>query len=262
MKVGLRAVGLYAPGLPDWDASVPVLRGDTNWQTSALPAVTIPLPPAERRRTSASARAAWAVAEQALTRADMAANDVNTVFVSSGGDGIILHQLCAALVLPEHAVSPTHFHNSVHNAPAGYYGIASRSHAPSTSLGAHPAPFAAGLLDAAVQVCAESCPLLLVGYDLTAPFPLAPIWPAQQDFAMALLLTPASSDAWQLDIGLQPRTAAPPSRAAFPWQAQMAAANPMADSLLLLQACAAQCNATLTLAYLDDLSLAIALTCA
>ena len=152
MRVGLQGIGLYAPGLPSWQEAVPVLRGDQAWHPEPPPPVALPLPSAERRRTSASARAAWAAAAQALADAKADARAVSTVFASSGGDGAILHQLCLALAAPDRAVSPTQFHNSVHNAPAGYYGIATGSHSPSNSLCCHRAPFAAGLLEAAVQV--------------------------------------------------------------------------------------------------------------
>lgn len=263
MRAYLQGIGLYAPGLPAWTTSVPALCGEVAWQAAALPRMTLPLPPAERRRTSASARAAWAVAKQVLATSDLHAGTVHSVFVSSGGDGIILDQLCTALAAPGHAVSPTQFHNSVHNAPAGYYGIALHSHAPSTSLAAHPAPFAAGLLEAAVQVVAEACPVLLVGYDLIAPFPLAPVWPVQRDFAVALLLAPQSTATTlaRLDINLDTQDTQPFSRASLPWQVDMAAANAMADSLQLLSAIATRQAAALRLPYLDGLALKVDLQC-
>ena len=46
-------------------------------------------------------------------------------------------------------LSPTRFHNSVHNAPAGYWGIATGAHGPHRlRLCAYDASFAAGLLEA------------------------------------------------------------------------------------------------------------------
>lgn len=256
MRVALQGVGLYAPGLPNWQAALPVLRGEQDWCAAPVPAVTLPLPSAERRRTSACARAAWAVAEQALASSGFDAREVNTVFVSSGGDGTILHQLCLALASPDRAVSPTHFHNSVHNAPAGYYGIAHASHAASTSLCNHTAPFAAGLLEAAVQVGTENRPVLLAGFDLVAPFPLAPLWPAQQDFAVALLLAPPDRTNALAHWRIAPTAAAAGEPAATPnWLAQFARANPVAQSLPLLAALASGTSVRHRLPYLDGLSL-------
>lgn len=256
MRLGLQGIGLYAPGLPNWDAAVPVLRGERSWQAEPLPAVALPLPSAERRRTSASVRAAWAAAIQALGGMETEVNAISTVFASSGGDGAILDQLCLALAAPDRAVSPTHFHNSVHNAPAGYYGIALGSHASSSSLCCHRAPFAAGLLEAAVQATAENRRVLMVGFDLAAPFPLAPLWPAQQDFAVALLLAPPDTDRElaQLCIGTSTQEADSHSGS---WIDQLIDANPVAQSLPLLAALAAGTSARLRLAYLDNLSLEV-----
>ncbi|MET0042628.1 MAG: beta-ketoacyl synthase chain length factor, partial [Candidatus Thiodiazotropha sp. 6PLUC3] len=60
---------------------------------------------------------------------------VLSVFSSSEGDLDIIDQICLALSQEDRPVSPTQFHNSVHNAPAGYWSIGSGSHQGSTSLG-------------------------------------------------------------------------------------------------------------------------------
>lgn len=256
MRVAVQGVGLYSPGLPNWHAAAPVLRGEHPWRDEPTPAVTLPLRSAERRRTSACARAAWAATEQALAGTDLDVREINSVFASSGGDGVILHQLCTALATPERAVSPTQFHNSVHNAPAGYFSIAHASHAASISLCHHAAPFAAGLLEAAVQVSSENCPVLLVSFDLVAPFPLAPLWPAQRDFAVALLLappTPAHALAqWRIALIPAVPVAQPETEK---WLAQFALANPVAESLYLLSALASGTPVRHRLPYLDTLSL-------
>jgi hypothetical protein len=155
-------------------------------------------------------------------------------------------------------VSPTHFHNSVHNAPAGYYSIAHASHAASTSLCHHGAPFAAGLLEAAVQVSTENRPVLLVGFDLVAPFPLAPLWPAQQDFAVALLLAPPTQAHVLAHWRIAPAPAAPvASPAAAYGLAQLARDNPVAQCLPLLAALACGTPVHHRLPYLDDLTLEV-----
>ncbi len=256
MRVAVQGVGLYSPGLPNWQAAAPVLRGERPWREEPTPAVMLPLRSAERRRTSACARAAWAATEQALANTDLDAREVNTVFTSSGGDGVILHQLCTTLASPERAVSPTQFHNSVHNAPAGYFSIAYASHTASTSLCHHAAPFAAGLLEAAVQVSSENRAVLLVSFDLIAPFPLAPLWPAQRDFAVALLLAPPTHAHVLAQWRITPTPAAPVARpASADWLVQFAQANPVAESLYLLSALASGTPVRHRLAYLDTLSL-------
>ena len=50
------------------------------------------------------------------------------------------------------SISPTRFHNSVHNAAAGYWGIATGATAAANALCAYDASFGAGLLEALTQV--------------------------------------------------------------------------------------------------------------
>jgi hypothetical protein len=258
MRVALQGVGLYSPGLPNWQAAAPVLRGEQPWRDEPTPVVTLPLRSTERRRTSACARAAWAAATQALAGTDLDARELNTVFASSGGDGAILHQLCSALATPERTVSPTQFHNSVHNAPAAYFSIAHASHAASTSLCHHAAPFAAGLLEATVQVSSENRAVLLVSFDLVAPFPLAPFWPAQRDFAVALLLAPPTAAHALAQWRIAPAPSALVAQSATQeWLVQFAQANPVAESLYLLSALASGTPVGHRLPYLDSLSLEV-----
>ena len=47
-----------------------------------------------------------------------------TVFSASGADGHNCHALCEQLATDDRQLSPTRFHNSVHNAAAGYWSVA------------------------------------------------------------------------------------------------------------------------------------------
>ena len=78
----------------------------------------------------------------------------------------------------------------MHNAAAGYWGIATGSREASTSLCGYDASFAAGLLEAAAQVCADRAPVGLIAYDHCYPYPLNAVRPLIADFAVALILTP------------------------------------------------------------------------
>ena len=77
------------------------------------------------------------------------------IFTSSGGDGQNCHEICQALASAERQLSPTRFHNSVHNAAAGYWSIATGATPASNALCAYDASFAAGLLEALTQVAIE-----------------------------------------------------------------------------------------------------------
>ena len=92
------------------------------------------LPAAERRRATPSTRIALTTAQQALTQAALDAKEVPAVFGSSSGNPDIIHDICAMLAAGDYQISPTKFHNSVHNAASGYYSIAVASHSAVTSL--------------------------------------------------------------------------------------------------------------------------------
>jgi len=200
---------VLAPGLEGWPAAARVLSGEAVFTptTVARPAVSL-LPPAERRRCAPSVAWALAVAQEAVANSGLQADQFAVVFTSSDGDGDIVHRLCTALATAAGAVSPTDFHNSVHNAATGYWGIGAHSSAASTALCAYDDSFAAGLLEAACQIAAEARPVLLVAVDLPYPPPLAEHRPVQHGLAAALALAPGVG----LEISVQPDG----SRTAFP----------------------------------------------
>jgi hypothetical protein len=191
---------VLAPGLEGWAGASKVLAGEAPFEARPVqrPNVTV-LPPAERRRAAPSVAWSLAVAQEALASSGLDAGGLAMVFVSSDGDGDIVHRLCTALAAPGAQVSPTDFHNSVHNAATGYWSIGAHSTAPSTAMCAFDASFAAGLLEAAAQVQAEGKPVLLVAVDLPYPPPLAPHRPVRHGFAAALVLVPDGE--WDVALG-------------------------------------------------------------
>jgi hypothetical protein len=193
LAVAVLGVGLLGPGLATWAAGAALLRTPADWQPQ--PTVVPPparLPATERRRAGAVVRASVVVADEACAAAGLDPALMATVFTSSTGDPSNCHLLCEALAAPERMVSPTRFTNSVHNAAAGYWHIATQSRQPSTSLAAFDASFSAGLLEAAVQALASGAPVLLVACDVPYPEPLHAVRPVADVFAVALVLAPAA----------------------------------------------------------------------
>ncbi|MGH8273658.1 MAG: beta-ketoacyl synthase chain length factor [Gammaproteobacteria bacterium] len=185
----LRSVSIAAPGLPDWETARTVLAGKAAYVPSELGKLKPAwLPANERRRLSNVMRLALYVGEQALEATDCARETPTSVFASASGDGDIIHAICEELAQPAPAVSPTQFHNSVHNAPAGYWAIAAGSHHASTAIGAHDASFAAGWIEAALLAEETQEPVLLVAYDRPFPDPLDAKRHLDASFACALLL--------------------------------------------------------------------------
>ena len=191
MRVFVEAVGVLAPGLPDWEGTKSVLLGERPFSTAPLaPLAPASLPPAERRRSSPTVRLAIAAAEQALQRTSLAPHDMAMVFSSFEAAGVITHQICEVLA-GSREVSPTQFHNSVHNAPSGYYSIAMKAKLAASSVCRGKWSFAAGLLNAAAQASADQIPVLYVCYDSPLPAPLRDVMPIVETTAIALVLTPA-----------------------------------------------------------------------
>jgi hypothetical protein len=192
--VFIEAVGLAAPGLPSWAAGSAALRGGHPYLFEPLPPHSpAMLPPNERRRATPAIRLAFQAAEDAMAASTLPAASLATVFASSDADLAIIHRICVALAGTPRFISPTDFHNSVHNAAAGYWSIAAGARAASTTLGAHDGSFAAGLLEACLQVAVDACDVLLVAFDLPAPEPLHAKRPIAHPAAVALVLTPRRS---------------------------------------------------------------------
>jgi hypothetical protein len=232
MELTLAGQAVLGPGLPDWACARAVLSGAAQYEAASVPEPAPELLPAnERRRASAPARWALTVGQHALGARLAEASEIATVFSSCGGDGVITHQICEVLASAGRAVSPTAFHNSVHNAPAGYWSIATRSKAPSTSLCGHGGSFGAGLVEAATQVLVEGRSVLLVAYDLPYPAPMHALWPIRHPFAAALLLGPAGGKGIALRVELKSGAAALSWPPALPREL---AANPAAHALALL----------------------------
>jgi len=194
MRVFVEGVGVLGPGLQGWEAARRVLTGEEPFRpASTLIGASDLLPAAERRRTPVPVKLALAVGQEAFQNAGRDASATATVFTSSSGEGETLHHMCEALASAERDVSPTRFHNSVHNAAAGYWGIATRSREASTSLCAYDASFAAGLVEAATQVASWGKPVALIAYDQPYPEPLHSARPLLASFGAALVLAPGAT---------------------------------------------------------------------
>ena len=258
MRVFVEGVAVRAPGLGGWPESRAVLAGIEAYRAAPAELPASPLPPAERRRTAPTVKLALALGIEAFAAAERDPAETASVFASSGGDGETIHQILVALASDERHLSPTRFHNSVHNAPAGYWSIATRSHAPSTSIGCHDATFAAGLLEAAVQALVEDRAVALVAYDAGYPEPLHSVRPIDALFGTALVLVPSMSPRSfaQLELELRPQgsdfsTMAEPALESF------RVGSPAGRSLPLLATLARDAADTVMLEYIPGLMLAV-----
>ncbi|MDE2441062.1 MAG: beta-ketoacyl synthase chain length factor [Betaproteobacteria bacterium] len=203
----IEGIGFLAPGLPDWPTARAVMRGDQAYENapSVLPAPTI-LPPAERRRASRVVKLTLALGLEAAAHAGTEVAQLATVFSASGADGHNCHALCEQLAGEDRQISPTRFHNSVHNAAAGYWGIATGSMAPCQVICAYDASFGAGLLDALGQVVLDRQTTLLIAYDSEYPEPLFAKRPVPDVAGVGLLLTPERTERSLAQLTVTPST--------------------------------------------------------
>lgn len=250
LTLSVHGIGLLAPGLPGWRDSLPILQGVSAYAWQDLPAGRSTLLPAnERRRTTRLIDLALRAGQEAVTQAGIDPREISAVFASSEGDGEIIDKLCTALTLPHRPVSPTLFHNSVHNAPAGYWSIATASRLPSVSLSAYDDTFSVGLLTAATLALAEQATVLLVAYDAPLPFPLSGQRRLSDPFATALLLSSQSIAPLWARLQLRLATTGEEDRLDQVELERLRLGNPAARGLPLLRALAVGLAATVVLPY-------------
>jgi hypothetical protein len=262
MRVWVAGVGVVGPGLDGWSACRDVLRGASVYVEA--PAIYPPLdalPPAERRRLGVPIKLALGAGLDAFRDSGADPRAASMVFTSSGGDGENVHRICETLASKDRQVSPTRFHNAVHNAAAGYWSITTGAQGPSTSLCCHDASVAAGLLEAAVQVRTDSADVALIAYDHRYPEPLNAVRPIGGDLAIALVLSATRNEralaCLEIEVVSQTAQTTRMEDAAL----ECLRVNvPAARALPLLAAMARAVDTTVTLAYLEPLQLRVRVT--
>lgn len=256
-RIYVDGIGLLGPGLSGWEQALEVLAERMPYAAGAtvLPPVE-KLPPAERRRVGVPVKLSMAIGLEAARHAGADFASLATVFSSTESDCDNTHAILEALASSERAMSPTRFHNSVHNAPSGYWSIATGSMQPSTSLNTYDATFAAGLLEAATQIQSNGKPCMLLAFDTAFPEPIRRLRAIPDAMGVALVLSPQQTPAScaSLTLSLGDDTATTMSHSALE---QMRLDIPAARSLPLLALLAQQRSGTVVVDYLESLSLAI-----
>lgn len=212
LQIQVEGIGVWSPQLTGFAALRGLLAGEMPTATANRPPASA-LSPNERRRAPQSVLIAIEAASQAVAMSGRSAGDLACVFASAYGDQVTTDYLCSVLARAPTELSPTRFHNSVHNAAAGYWTIATDCRAPSSAICAGNASFGAGLLEAAVLACADNRPVLLVSSDDAGVGPLGELIGGTQVFACALLLSPGTDASIRLRLAV---TASAPSHPPLP----------------------------------------------
>lgn len=254
--VYINTLSIAAPSLIGLEQAMPVLIGETQWQTSEFPKLIPQLLPAnERRRITSYIKLALHVADEA----NLENESLPAVFASSNGDFYITDHICRTLNMDAKHISPTQFHNSVHNAPSGYWAIAAKSQAASTSISTGDYSFSSGLIEAVTQVLCQQQDVLFVAYDYPAiEPPLNKFSDVTEAFATAFVLSLNKSEksygAVKLDITSDNIEK---SHCINTSLNTLQNSNPIAEALPLLEALCLKNTTTLFLPHLNNSKLKI-----
>ena len=254
-------IGLLGPGLSNWAQGRQCLDGSLPYESArcVLP-LPMALPSAERRRAGAVVKISLAVGQEAVESSGYQAKELPSVFTSSSGDAVNCHEICAALASNDRLISPTRFHNSVHNASSGYWSISSGAMTSSSVLCARDGGFAAGLLEAMTQCAVDGSPVLLVAYDTEYPEPLYGKRSVPDSMGVALVLSPRRGERSVARIvldGASFLSTAPADTMEDAALENLRRTIPAARGLPLLRAIATRKTGPVTLGYLDPVQMAV-----
>jgi Beta-ketoacyl synthase, N-terminal domain len=254
--VAIEGIAFWATQLPGWDIARGVIRGEQIAPSAAAarPAATL-LPPTERRRAPDTVALALEVGARACEAAGRAPAELPSVFASTHGDLAISDYMCTTLVNTPTLLSPTKFHNSVHNAAAGYWSIGTHSYLPYTAISASRYTFASGLLEAVTQATCGGAPVLYVAFDIEAKGALATMAPSSGLLGVALVLARARQEVrCRLDLQVAATDAVRMTPARSP-AAELVGGNALAPCLPFFEALAHEVPAVVTLALGERLVL-------
>jgi len=187
-KLEVLGLGAWSPRFASWDDLAAGLP-DGPWQDRAA-LQPDQIPARERRRAPQLVKMAVEVMGQACAMAELDPDEVSTVFSSAMGDMQITDYLCTALAQTPKLVSPTRFHNSVHNAAPGYWSITTGSFSPATAVSAFEFTAPMALLEGAIEACEEQTAVLVVTQEVAAPAALLETCPSIEPCSAAILLAP------------------------------------------------------------------------
>ena len=229
-------VGAWGPGFHNWPALRKLFRGhpgDSEDQSKGPKPEIIPAN--ERRRAPLSVRLAVETSSQACDQAGIDPSDIGCVFASGLGDTDITDYMCRILTTEQKQISPTKFHNSVHNAAAGYWTISTACMQAANSVAGFDLSASLNLLEGISQCHLEKRPILLTFFDAPVSSTLRPMLKNEYAFGASIVIAAGSHDTSPcLTLNVEPH--------ATQWQALQNETlnaiydhNPCARILLLLE---------------------------
>ncbi len=189
-KFNILGMGAWGEGFTDWQSLRLLLEGNVSEQEAFKAPTTELIPANERRRAPLPVKLAIESSWQATQMAELDPKEIPCVFVSGLGDTQLTDYMCKVLAGENKALSPTKFHNSVHNAAAGYWTISTGCMQSANSVAGYENSVALALMEALVQAQALNSPMLVTFYDAPCSDVLKPLFKNEKAFALSLVISP------------------------------------------------------------------------
>ncbi len=185
------ACGAWGEGFEQWSELSQLLSSsDADLKESKGPKPEI-IPANERRRAPLSVRLAVESSWQAAQNAQIDPKELTCVFVSGLGDTQLTDYMCKVLAGETKELSPTKFHNSVHNAAAGYWTISTGCEKAANSVAGFQNSVSLALMEAMLQCQQEHKTILLTFFDAPVSKVLEDIMGSGTSFAFSMIIAPA-----------------------------------------------------------------------
>jgi len=192
LAFSILGVGAWGPRFRNWQDLQRCIAGQHIEDDGAKGPKPQVIPANERRRAPLPVRLAVETSSQACEDAGLSAKELACVFVSGLGDTQLTDYMCKVLAGENKALSPTKFHNSVHNAAAGYWTISTGCMQAANSIAGFEESVSLTLMEALIQAQAEQRALLLTFYDAPSSPVLKELLKNEHPFAVSLVLAPSS----------------------------------------------------------------------
>lgn len=194
----LSAFGAWGKGFANWDELVELIQSpdalpkeESIHSKGPKPEV---IPANERRRSPLPVKLAVESSWQATQMAGVDPSTLTCVFVSGFGDTQLTDYMCKVLATESKELSPTKFHNSVHNAAAGYWTISTGCEKAANSVAGFQDSVSLTLMEAMIQCQQEQKAILLTFFDAPVSSVLTDIMGPGSAFSFSIIIEPCQVD--------------------------------------------------------------------
>ena len=236
IEFSVAGIGAWGSSFENWAQLKQLLNGEQLEAHGLKGPKPDVIPANERRRAPLPVRLAVESSWQAVQASPYDPKELSCVFVSGLGDTQLTDYMCKVLAGENKALSPTKFHNSVHNAAAGYWTICTSCTQAANSVAGFDESVPLTLLEALIQADAEQRPMLITFYDAPSSEILKGLLKNEHSFSVSMVIVPSSLSDNKADFSVAVEQQ-PCSWPEAHWSGELNdcyQTNPVAKTLLLL----------------------------